>query len=207
MYPIHLNLANKLVVIAGGGKIALRKIQGLVETGANITVVSPDAVSEIKELYTQKKLKWISREIEASDYTDAFLIIAATNDHATNAWIASQAVDKQLINVADHPDLGNFIVPSVVRRGKLVFSVSTSGSSPSLSKKIKKELENTYSADYESYVDFLYECRVLVKKLHNGHERRIALEELINRQFLQSEILREHYKQQLINNVSTKIEY
>jgi precorrin-2 dehydrogenase/sirohydrochlorin ferrochelatase len=108
--------------------------------------------------------------------------------------------DKQLINVADQPELGNFIVPSLVRRGRLVFSVSTSGSSPALTKKIKRDLEETYNEDYESYVDFLYECRVLIKKFYDGHEKRSILEELTNEQFLHFKKLREKFKQKLIND-------
>jgi precorrin-2 dehydrogenase/sirohydrochlorin ferrochelatase len=191
-------------VIAGGGKVALRKIQGLLNTEANITVVSPDAVLEIKQLHTQNKLRWIPREIVASDFTEAFLIVAATNNQSTNAWIASHTADKQLINVADQPELGNFIVPSLVRRGRLVFSVSTSGSSPALTKKIKREIEETYNEDYESYVDFLYECRVLIKKFYDGQEKRSILEELTNEQFIHFKKSRQKFKQELINGALKK---
>jgi precorrin-2 dehydrogenase/sirohydrochlorin ferrochelatase len=187
-------------VIAGGGKVALRKILGLLESGADVKVVSPVAVSEIQQLHTQKKLRWIQKNIERNDFKDAFLIVAATNDSSKNSWIASQATDKQLLNIADQPQLGNFIVPSTVKRGKLVISVSTSGSSPALTKKIKKQLEETYYEDYESYVDFLYDCRVLVKKLYKGQEKQRALEELTNEQFLLFKELREQFKEELIND-------
>jgi precorrin-2 dehydrogenase / sirohydrochlorin ferrochelatase len=199
MYPIHVDLSGKEVVVAGGGPVAYRKIRDLLKEKAIITVISIDAVKEIQELHEQSKLTWISREVKNNDFEKAFLIIAATNSNEVNAEIANKVNENQLINVADQPQLGNFIIPSVVRRGKLVLSVSTSGASPSLSILIKKELQQMYSKDYESYLEFLFECRTIIKNEFPKIKRKALLTELTDPVFLHDVNKRYGYKKTLLN--------
>jgi precorrin-2 dehydrogenase / sirohydrochlorin ferrochelatase len=199
MYPIHVDLSGKKVVVAGGGPVAYRKIRDLLKEKAIITVISRDAVKEIQELHEQKSLTWISREVKSKDFKKAFLIVAATNSSEVNAEIAANVSEKQLINVADQPQIGNFIIPSVVKRGKLVLSVSTSGASPSLSILIKKELQQKYSKDYESYLEFLFECRTIIKNEFPKIKRKALLTELTDLVFLHDVNKRYGYKKSLTN--------
>lgn len=201
MYPIHVNLSGKRVIIAGGGSVASRKIKDLLNEEAILTVISPGAVNEIQEWHVEQKLTWIERELKREDLKEAFLIIAATNSKETNTWIASHAKPNQLVNVADQHELGNLILPSVIRRGRLVLSVSTGGASPSLSKTIKKELQQTYSEDYETYLDFLFECRAIIKKEFPEKCRRTLLSDLTDSRFLYDKEKQNVYKQALINQV------
>jgi precorrin-2 dehydrogenase / sirohydrochlorin ferrochelatase len=205
MYPIHVDLSGKEVVVAGGGPVAYRKIRDLLKEKASVTVISPETVREIQELNEQKKLKWIARDIKCVDYEKAFLIIAATNSKKVNSEIASTTSANQLVNVADQPHLGNFIIPSVVKRGKLVLSVSTSGASPSLSISIKKELQQKYSKDYESYLDFLFECRTIVKNEIPEKNRKALLEQLTDSKYLNGKESRDVYKQALKNGTGRKL--
>jgi precorrin-2 dehydrogenase / sirohydrochlorin ferrochelatase len=199
MYPIHVDLSSKEVVVAGGGPVAYRKIRDLLKEKAIITVISIDAVKEIQELHEQKSLTWISREVKSKDFKKAFLIVAATNSSEVNAEIAANVNENQLINVADQPQIGNFIIPSVVKRGKLVLSVSTSGASPSLSILIKKELQLKYSKDYESYLEFLFECRNFIKNEYSEIKRKSLLKELTDPVFLHDVNKRYGYKKTLLN--------
>jgi precorrin-2 dehydrogenase / sirohydrochlorin ferrochelatase len=199
MYPIHVDLSDKQVVVAGGGPVAYRKIIDLLNEKAIITVISIDAVKEIQELHEQKSLTWISREVKSKDFEKAFLIVAATNSNEVNAEIAINVNEDQLINVADQPQLGNFIIPSVVKRGKLILSVSTSGASPSLSISIKKELQQKYSKDYESYLEFLFECRNIIKNEFPKVKRKDLLAELTDPVFLHDVNKRYGYKKTLTN--------
>lgn len=205
MYPIHVNLSGKTVVVAGGGIVAYRKIKDLLNEEAIITVISPTVVNEIQEWHAEKKLTWIEREVKREDLEKAFLIIAATNSKEVNSWIAEQAKSKQLVNIADQPHLGNFIVPSVVKRGKLILSVSTSGASPSLSKSIKKELQQKYSEDYETYLDFLFECRSIIKKEYTEKYRKDLLTKLTDRSFLYDVEKQRSYKQELLKKIDRKL--
>lgn len=204
MYPIHINLSGKPVVVAGGGLVAYRKIKDLLEQDADITVVSPEAVEGIQKWHSQKKLEWAERKVRVEDLQEAFLIIAATNSSEVNSWIAAQAKTQQLVNVADQPHLGNFIIPSVVKRGKLVLSVSTSGASPSLSASIKKELQQRYSEDYESYLDFLSECRSIIKKEFPEESRKALLTKLTDKSYIHEADKRNVYKQALISEIQRK---
>lgn len=198
MYPIHLDLSNKQVMVAGGGPVAYRKIRDLLKEKAIITVISIDAVEEIQKLHEQKRLTWIARKVRKNDFEKAFLVVAATNSSEVNAEIAANIGENQLINVADQPEIGNFIIPSAVKRGKLVLSVSTSGASPSLSSLIKKELEETYTEDYESYLDFLFECRTIIKNEYSKIKRKALLKELTDPVYLQDEKKRERYLETLL---------
>ncbi|RZT22653.1 MULTISPECIES: precorrin-2 dehydrogenase/sirohydrochlorin ferrochelatase family protein [Fictibacillus] len=199
MYPIHVDLFGKEVVVAGGGPVAYRKIRNLLKEKAIIKVISIDAVKEIQELHEQKSLTWITREVKSKDFEKAFLIVAATNSSEVNAEIAANVNENQLINVADQPQLGNFIIPSVVKRGRLVLSVSTSGASPGLSILIKKELQLKYSKDYESYLEFLYECRTIIKNEFPKIKRKALLAELTDPVFLHDLNKRFGYKKTLTN--------
>jgi precorrin-2 dehydrogenase/sirohydrochlorin ferrochelatase len=205
MYPIHVDLSGKEVVVAGGGPVAFRKIRDLFMESTKITVVSPNAIKEIKDLHKQKKLTWISRNIRKDDYEKAFLIVAATNSRKVNGEIAAGVDENQLINVADQPELGNFIIPSVVKRGKLVLSVSTSGASPSLSISIKKELQQRYSEDYESYLEFLYDCRLFIKQKYSERHRKDLLKKLTDSMYLHDKEKRNVYKQALLKELDTTL--
>ncbi|WP_416731715.1 NAD(P)-binding protein [Fictibacillus sp. JL2B1089] len=205
MYPIHINLTGRTVVVVGGGLVAFRKIKDLIHEEAKITVISPVVVKEIQEWHAEQKLTWIERKVLPEDLVEAFLIVAATNCTESNSWIAEQASPKQLVNVVDEPHLGNFIVPSVVKRGKLILSVSTSGASPSLSKSIKKELQQKYSEDYETYLDFLFQCRSIIKKEYPEKYRKDLLTKLTDQSFLYDVEKQRSYKQELLKKIDRKL--
>jgi precorrin-2 dehydrogenase/sirohydrochlorin ferrochelatase len=156
-YPAFLNLRGKEVVVVGGGRIAERKILGLLKTGADITVISPEITKKIDQARLKKKLKHISRAYRKGDLNKAFLVIAATDSPAVNEKAAKDA--PCLLNVVDTPKLCNFIVPSTVIRGPLTVAVSTGGVSPALSKSIRKEIEKMYGPEFSHYLKYLRKVR------------------------------------------------
>ncbi|MEG9463589.1 MAG: precorrin-2 dehydrogenase, partial [Bacillus amyloliquefaciens] len=87
MLPLHINLSGKRIIIAGGGNVALRRLKTVLPEGADITVISPDALPEIKQLADEGRIRWVSRKIEMKDLAPALLIIAATNDCSVNQEI------------------------------------------------------------------------------------------------------------------------
>lgn len=159
-YPLMLDLTNRPCLVVGAGEVAVRKIASLLAGGAVVTVISPEADPQIAEWAEQGQLKWLRTSYSGQDVRGYALVIAATNQPEVNLAV-HQAVSScgGWINVVDRPDLCNFTVPSVVRRGKLVIAVSTSGASPSLARRIKLQLEAAYGAEYADYVDFLAEMR------------------------------------------------
>lgn len=169
----------------GGGTVAQRKINNLLDTGAFITVISPAITATIQSWLVTMKINWKKKYFEDEDIKDAFLIVAATNERTVNQRILRASRPHQLINVVDDPEGSNFFVPSTLHRGKLSISVSTSGASPGLSKKIVTELTSKYNEDYEEYLDFLFETRRYIQKnISNPVVRKELLSQLLDERFL-----------------------
>ena len=164
LYTININLSNKNCLVVGAGNVSERKIKGLLETEANITIVSPEFTEGILALKDYPKLKIATREFRENDLDNIFLAIAATNNKSLNSKIAALCNEKGiLVNVVDDPENSSFFVPSIVRRGDLSIAISTGGKSPALASKIGRELSNQFDEKYEKYIDILGEIRDLVK--------------------------------------------
>ncbi|MDM5339829.1 NAD(P)-binding protein [Fictibacillus enclensis] len=187
MYPIVLELKGKQAVVVGGGTVAFRKIQGLLEAGAFVQVISPEATDEIKSLHAANKVMWKQKKAEPVDYEGAFIIFAATNDPVANQEVVRYAGPSRLVNVVDQPTLGSFTVPAVARRGRLVLSVSTGGASPILAKRIRNDLLAAYPEDYAAYTEFLFYCREKLKKWKaSPDEKQKLLHEMLDEQYIRS---------------------
>jgi precorrin-2 dehydrogenase/sirohydrochlorin ferrochelatase len=184
-YPAFLNLQGKRVVVVGGGKIAERKILGLLKTGADITVISPQITKKIDQARLKRKFKYISREYRKGDLNKAFLAIAATDSSIVNEKVSKDA--PCLLNVVDTPQLCNFIVPSTVIRGPLTVAISTGGVSPALSRSIRTEIEKMYGSDFSQYVESLRKIRVeALEAIPDNEKRRRVLKALASERMLKS---------------------
>jgi precorrin-2 dehydrogenase/sirohydrochlorin ferrochelatase len=185
-YPVWLDLKGKSCFVIGGGHIAERKISSLLEAGADVTVISPKVTFVISQCIKQGLVNGLIQSYHSEDSVNAFLIIAATNVAYVNEQVYRDAAARgQLINRVDAPEQSNFLVPAVLRRGKLAIAVSTSGASPSLAAEIRQKLEQQYGEEYELYVEFLGELRMLVQqRIEDPGQRRLIL-----KQALESDIL------------------
>lgn len=181
-YPINLNIAQKPCIVIGGGKVTQRKVEGLVESQASVTVISPSTTKVLDALAAQGLIRIIRREYRQGDLEGAFLVISATDNEGINKAVFAEAQKKGiLINVVDQPELCNFIVPSVVRRGDLVISISTSGKCPALAKRVRKEIEKQYGPEYEEYLLLLSQAREKIKaRYETEQERGKALERVMD---------------------------
>ena len=152
-YPAYLDLRDRPCVVLGGGAVSERKALSLLEAGADVTIVSPTLTPKLQELSDSGKIDHLPRIFNEQDLSGAYLVIAATDSPEENIR-ASDACKKRrvLVNCAAPPEAGNFIVPSMVDRGDLLIAVSTSGASPALSRKIRKELEERYGPAYEQFL-------------------------------------------------------
>jgi precorrin-2 dehydrogenase/sirohydrochlorin ferrochelatase len=180
-YPVWLSLGGKSCIVVGGGAVAERKIAGLLNANANVTVISPEITAVIAEWVDKGRLKGILACYDSQYSSEAFIVIAATNSTEVNQQVAADAIARgQLINRVDNPDQSDFIVPAVIRRGKLAIAVSTSGASPSLAGEIRDKLEQEYGEEYESYLDFLGELRLRVQQqIIEPSVRRKILKEVL----------------------------
>lgn len=156
MLPVHLDLTNKQVVIAGGGSVALRRAKALCTESCHITVVSPNLSEEMAHFIDTYQLNWKEKKVDAGDLKDAFFIVAATNDPSVNEWIAQTAQPHQLVNCVSQSELGNVMVPKVVKAGKVTISVSTSGASPARTKQLAAAIESLLEQEDIDALDALY---------------------------------------------------
>ena len=181
-YPLNLDINNRNCLVIGGGKVGTRKVNGLLKCGAMVSVICPDATEKIIELAAQKKILWHNREYHSADMQDRFLVIGATNNEWLNRKIHADAnAQKVLCNIADRPEICNFILPAVVQRGDLVITVSTSGRSPALAKRLRKELQQTYGKEYEPFLMLMGAIRKkLLKEAHAPETHKPLFEAIVN---------------------------
>lgn len=162
-YPIMLDLADKKITIIGGGKVACRKAAHFLSFGGRVTVISPVFAAEFESY--KGSMNFIQDSYKEIYIEDSDIVTAATDDKLLNSQIGSFCRERRILcNVVSSPELSGFIMPSVLRRGDLVISVSTGGSSPGLAGKIKRRLEAEYDGSYEEYVRLLGEIRCEVLK-------------------------------------------
>ena len=156
LYPVNLNITDKLCLVIGGGAVALRKTKGLMAGGARIRVISPEVHPELSLLAQNEDIEWFERGFVEGDLEGAFLVFATTNKHDVQALIAEEASKYSvLMNSADDPRNSDFHVPAHFRRGRMLVTVSTGGGSPALAKKIRKRLEVEIVPEYELVVELL----------------------------------------------------
>ena len=155
-YPICLDLEERPCVVVGGGRVAERKVLGLLSCSAQVSVISPKLTQELQLQHADGNIQWTDREYRQGDLEQAFLVIAATDDEETQKQVYEEAATNNLLlNVADVPQRCNCILPATVRRGDLTISVSTAGKSPALARKLRMELEKRYGPEYRILVDIL----------------------------------------------------
>ncbi|MGC8659786.1 MAG: precorrin-2 dehydrogenase/sirohydrochlorin ferrochelatase family protein [Desulfomonilaceae bacterium] len=188
-YPIMMDLLDKRVIVVGGGRVGLRKAQGLLESGAKVALVSPRIVPELAELVRRGSIQWI--EANFSDhimdrFPDTALIFGTTDDRETNVGIYESAKRRKIpCNIADVPDLCSFIVPAVISQGDLIISVSTGGSSPAFARRIRQELEKQFGPEYGKMTKLMGDLRKLVLNVGAGSdENRKLFSEIVDSELL-----------------------
>lgn len=148
-YPVVVDLEGRPVLVVGGGDVAERRVEGLLAASASIVVVSPSVKASLVTLAEAGRISVRVRSYRASDLRGKILVFAATDDRAVNAAVADDARKRRIwVNAADDLDHCDFILPSVLRRGSLLVSVTTGGQSPALARVVREELERLFGSDY-----------------------------------------------------------
>jgi len=186
-YPANLDIRHQKCLVVGGGRVGTRKVKTLLECQAEVTVVSPMVADTLQTLADTGKIKLEKRGYQKTDLNGMFLVIGTTNDEALNRDIYTDAQKQnKLCNIADSPGSCNFILPSIVHRGDLVISISTSGASPAFAKKLRKDLEKQFGDEYS---EFLQLMRAIRKKLlneeHDPEAHKHHFEKLIDQGLLE----------------------
>lgn len=164
-YPVFLELRGRPCAVIGGGEVAERKVKGLLECGARVTVISPAVTEGIRDLAGQSELEWKEREYLEGDLKGVFLAIAGTDQRIVNSTVAMEAArERVILNVVDDAPQCTFIAPAVVRRGKVIVAVSTGGASPALARKLKESLEASEALEYAHLAEVLSSARKVLKQ-------------------------------------------
>lgn len=172
VYPINLCVENKHCVVVGGGKVAYRKVCGLLDAGANVEVISPEICAGIEKLLDDGRITLIRENYSADKLTGGAVLILATDDSELNHRAAEEGRAKHfLVNIVDDFD-SDFITPSVIRRGDFLLTISTGGQSPALSKFVRQMLEKDFDSNFDEALRIMSKWRLIaIEKLPNPDAR------------------------------------
>jgi siroheme synthase-like protein len=177
-----LDVSGRRCVVVGGGPVGHEKAAGLAACGAHVTVVSPELDPAFHDwAFAEHDVEWKQRRYRRRDLKGAFLAIAATNDTDVNRRVFRDAERRgMLCNVADVPELCNFILPAVHREGPIAVAVSTGGASPALAKRLRSEIAELVRPEHADLADELRALRPEVKeRFETYEERRDFFDELV----------------------------
>ncbi|MFP5528330.1 bifunctional precorrin-2 dehydrogenase/sirohydrochlorin ferrochelatase [Peptococcus simiae] len=174
-YVIHCDLAAANCLIVGGGRVALRKVQTLLETGAQVTVVAPDFLSDLAGIQ-HEQLHCIKRPFVMDDLANRDLVFVATNDRGLNEEIAAACRDRHIpVNVADSRLESSFIVPALLQKEDLLISIATNGKNPGYSRALKAYLNDQIDDSFLEALDIWCAVRDRVKEEVQGQTEREKL--------------------------------
>ena len=164
-YPLFADLRGRRCVVIGGGLVAQRKVTTLLRFGASITLISPTVTPRLARYATQGTIRYRARRFKTCDLDGAWLVYAATDDQQINERVFGEASAAQIFtNVVDQKPFCSFIAPSIVKRGDLVIAVSTGGASPTVAKRLRRDLQQTIGSDYAKLLRLLNDLRGIAKR-------------------------------------------
>jgi|SRR5581483_53941 len=170
-YMACLDLRGRSCLVVGAGAVGLEKVRGLLEGGAAVTVVAPEAEPELAEL----PVRWLRRRYRTRDLDGRFLVVAATPDRALNRRVFEEADERCLLcNTVDDPELCSVILPAVHRVGPIALAVSTGGASPALAQRLRDGLGAQIGREHAELAERLRELRPWAKAHYPTYEARRA---------------------------------
>jgi siroheme synthase-like protein len=168
-YMACLDLHGRSVLVVGGGRVGLEKVDGLLTAGAAVTVVAPQIVPELQS----RDVELVRREYRTDDLAGRFLVVAATSTSSVNRRVFREAEARSLLcNVVDVPELCSFILPAVHREGPIAVAVSTGGASPALAQRLRDEIAEIVRPEHAILAEQLRELRPWVRSHLPTYEAR-----------------------------------
>lgn len=176
LFPVFLKLADRPCLVVGAGSVAASKIRSLLDSGARVTVVAPQANDEIQSLAADGAIHWSARIFLPSDLDGAFLAVAATSDAGVNRLVFLESQRRGVLcNSVDDPPNCDFYFPSIIRRGDLQVAISTAGESPALAQRLRLELEQSLDARLGDWLRQLGDLRRQILAAEPSSSPRKAL--------------------------------
>jgi precorrin-2 dehydrogenase/sirohydrochlorin ferrochelatase len=176
LYPVFLKLEDRRILIVGGGSVAEQKVEGVLRSATDVTVISPRLTDRIRAWADEGRLHHVAAEYRPGMAQGYFLVIAATDSEAVNRAVYEEARKAgALANAVDDPDHCNFYAPAVVNRGDFQIAISTRGASPALAQHVRRELEQQYGVEYGPWTAWLGRARAALRQALPRSESRKQL--------------------------------
>jgi len=208
-FPVFLDAKQLSAMVIGGGEVASRKIELLLKSTSNITVMSSKVCASVERLINLNQLTWLKHNYQEGHLESINLVIAATDDMLVNKAIYQEAMPLNiLINVVDQPELCTYITPAIIDRSPMIIALSSSASSPILIRMLREQIEKTLPQAYGKLADFSHKFREHVKARVKGLRNRRAFWENTLRGPIGQAILdgrQQQAEQQLIASIKQEI--
>lgn len=180
-YPIMIDLSKFPVLLIGGGSETEFKVNTMLDSGAQITVIAENVTDSIKVRAHQKKLTWLSRKVDESDVKRAGMVIVTRQDPEELPRIINWCKKYgALLNVTDDPEFCQFYTTSHFRRGDLVVSVSTSGKAPAVAKALRTRLQRQIGPEFSHFVSDIATMRRTLRLTHPPRERQYLVHQAVD---------------------------
>lgn len=176
LFPMFLKLNGRQCLVVGAGRVGEPKIAGLLAAGAKVRVVAPRATEAVMQWARMGKIVWQARPFSSADLVKVFVAIAATDSPRLNHRIFREARCRNILcNTVDDPAYCDFYYPAVVRRGALQIAISTSGESPALAQRLRRQLEQQFGPEYRAWIRELGKARrrLLASGMPSDRRRRV----------------------------------
>lgn len=165
LFPLFADLRQRLVLVVGGGEVAVRKVAALQAAGAKVRVGSLELHPHLLAAFERAEIEYLPGRFQPHWLDEVWLVVAATDDHAVNRAVADAAEARRLfVNVVDDADLSSYQVPSVVQRGPLQIAISSAGAAPMLARHIREQLEIQFDEAYGALTELLARRRQDIRR-------------------------------------------
>ncbi len=212
-YPIFLELGSRRVVVIGGGAVAVRKVQALLAAGARVVVVAERIDDMLTALCRNTDVELIKSKYSKNYLAGALLAIAATNNHPLNKQIYKDCQELEVLcNVVDVPELCDFFVPAVVKRGDLQIAIGTEGRCPAYAGHLRKKLEGIFTEQHGQFLAELEKLRKkIIQEVSDPADRKIILGQLADDEsfeyFVENGSAKLHvFADELIDNLQSSLQ-
>jgi precorrin-2 dehydrogenase / sirohydrochlorin ferrochelatase len=174
LYPLFADLRQRAVLVVGGGEVATRKVEALLQAGALVTVCAPQLSPALAALCAAGRLQHRADPFDPDWLDTVWLLVAATDDAGFNAMLAAEAGKRRLLaNIVDDAVLSSFQVPAVIDRAPLLLALSSSGVAPMLARRLRRQLETVIDAAWGALAQLLARHRDAIRRrLPDLAERR-----------------------------------
>ncbi len=172
LFPVFLKLLGRRCLVVGGGDVGTRKVNSLLASGADVTVVSKEVSDELKQLIKKGEVRYLEGVFSPEHLSGIFLCVIAIDDRNVTGEIADICRESGvMVNVADDPEICDFYFPSVINRGDLTIAISSGGTSPTMVRKLREDMEDEYGPEYESVFKVMGFLRETIMDLGVSGER------------------------------------